>query len=421
MANTAVSQALTRLGDSLSIVGTAANAAIDARLTPDPTDLNLADYALGGLAEPIPAPIDLTAVIKNVDFGTPTVTDATGDATPLPNAPGLGTGEQLTTPFSAINGLLVRLSGTIGIPVDVGHVAVSIDVCWTATVDVGSCPGMMLIDPGRGTVPEVAPDDIPDLLPCAIDPDRGVFGVRTNEPRVSIPVVPPLVPMRASEIGKTCAYQLRATVRLRALGESVDIDLGPIPIPVPAVPIPTVLGVFSEVGYSLSKDGAKMFIVPTDVPVDAGAAIDALRDVQQILARVQTIDRVAGFLTGLGLLVNAVKPPIDTRHRLLFKQLTQARDLGDVAPDWRHRGWWDDHGAEDDIDSMILISVDQQLELFEDHDFEDTKVTARPSGTLFFVAVPDFHKMDEFEPADATVAGASDFSDQAHSLRFVPR
>lgn len=429
MANAAVAEALARLGEALSIVATAADAAIGARLTPSPTEVNLADFAIGGLADPVPAPIDLTAVIKNVDFGTPTIADDAGDVTPLPNAPGLGAGEQPTSPLSAVEGLLVRLSGTIGIPVDAGHVAVSADVCWTAAVDAGDCAGTLLVDPAPGTSPRppVPPvddevlDDAPDFLACPTDPDRGVFGLRTTEPAVSIPVVPPLVPMRASEIGKTCTYQLRSKVRLSALGESVDVELGPVPVPVPVVPVPTVLGVFSEVGYSLSKDGAKMFIVPADVPVSTEAAIDVLRDVQQVLAKVQSVGRVAGFLTGLGLLVNAVRPPIDTRHKLLFKQFDQTRDLGATAPDWRHRSWYDDHGAEDDIDSMILVSIDQKLEIFEDQDFEDTQVTATPSGTVFFVAVPDFHKMGDFQPADAVVDAPSNFSDEAHSLRFVPR
>lgn len=413
MSNQRVLDALTRLGDSLSLIATGGAAEITARLTPNLDDVNLADFALGGLAEPQLAPVDLTAVLKDVAFATPTV--AAGDETPLDNAPGLDPGDTLVNPLAAVEGMLFRLTGTIGIPVNVGHVSVSSERCFQAVVRDSQWGDQLLVQPASGDLP--GGNDW-----CISDPDQGVFGVTTAEPTITLPVVPPIVPMRASEIGKTCNYELTAKVRLWALGEGpVEVTIGPLVVPVPVLPVPTVLGVFSEVDYSLSKDGAKMFIVPADVPVDPELAIDQLRTVQSVLAKVQGLGRVAAFLAGVGSVLNTVRPPIDQRHKFLFKQFEQTKDLGDTASDWRHR-FGDDHGAEDDIDSAVLISIDQKVEMFEDQDFKDTKVVLEPSSQTFHVLVPDFHDMSSFSPADSNIeAGKNDFSDEAHSLRFVPR
>jgi hypothetical protein len=397
------------------LIATGGPAEITARLTPNLDDVNLADFALGGLAEPLPAPVDLTAVLKDVAFATPTVF-AAGDETPLDNAPGLDLGETLANPLAAVEGMLFRVTGTIGIPVNVGHVSVSAEVCFQAVVRDDQWGDQLLVEPASEGPP--AGNEW-----CISDPSKGVFGATTAEPTITLPVVPPLVPMRASEIGKTCNYEVTAKVRLSALGEGpVEVTVGPLIVPVPVVPVPTVLGVFSEVDYSLSKDGAKMFIVPADVPVDTQVAIDQLRTVQSVLAKVQGLGRVAAFLAGIGSVLNTVKPPIDQRHKLLFKQFDQTKDLGKTASDWRHRPWFDDHGAEDDIDSAVLISIDQKVEMFEDQNFKDTKVVLEPSSQTFHVLVPDFHDMSSFSPADANIdAGKNNFSDEAHSLRFMPR
>jgi len=96
-------------------------------------------------------------------------------------------------------------------------------------------------------------------------------------------------------------------------------------------------------------------------------------------------------------------------------------DLGDVAPDWRHRSWWDDHGAEDDIGSLLMLSLDRWVQLFEDQDFEDTQVDIRPSPTQFWIGIPDFRQMGTWIPGDAAVAsGEANFNDEAHSVRFQP-
>ena len=69
------------------------------------------------------------------------------------------------------------------------------------------------------------------------------------------------------------------------------------------------------------------------------------------------------MLAGLGSVLNALRPsPVGSKHKFVFTSLDEHGDLGELVPDWRHRSFFDDHGAEDDIGSLLMLSVDQRLE-----------------------------------------------------------
>lgn len=415
-----VKQALEALGQVLGLTAAVDGAVIKAGLIPDISTVDLKNFSPSGLSVPIVAPLRLSGAGKSVGFPTGAIVD--GDPTdpatrlvaePLPDAENLAApGAQPDSPLQAILGLLAGLEGTIPVGAFTpDFVTVTATVCWHVEPD-RACVGLLPLADGESVGGDVVADG-----------GRRCAAVST-ESSVELPVVPPLVPLKAASGTVTCTYHLSADVTLRALGIEHTQLVGPIDVPVPAIAVPTVLVVFSEVRYNTSKVRAKMVIVPTDVPVQQlQALIDTLNSVQSALANLTGLVRIVGLLTGLSSIVNALGPlPAGSKHKFIFTSLDETGDLGDVSSDWRHRTGWDDHGAEDDIDSLLMVSLDQRLELFEDQDFEDTEVDIEPSPSQFWIGIPDFHDIRACTPADATVTtSATNFSDEAHSLRFLPR
>lgn len=251
-------------------------------------------------------------------------------------------------------------------------------------------------------------------------------------PAVVAQRVPPARPARwrlKPEVHLTA--QTDEVPELAALGEerqTATTDLDALSVAVGALEVPSVLAAFSEVGYNLSKDGGRLVVVPTDVPVpNLDGLIATLNSVQKTIAKLKGLVGLAGLFTGLGnglsTLLKAIEVPAGSPHKLYFKSVNETRDLGKgFAPEWRHRRFQDDHGAEDDIDSLLLVSLDQRLELYEDQDFKDKKVDVAPSTSQFWIGIPDFHNIRKFTPSDGKVrASVTNFSDEAHSFRLRPR
>lgn len=243
-------------------------------------------------------------------------------------------------------------------------------------------------------------------------------------------------------------WLIEATVTLTAAESSLettrdDLEVAP-EVAVTALEVPTVLVVFSEVKYGL--DGGRLVIVPTNgaVQLDEGIVddleqlVNTLNDVQSVVSSLRKLKRFAEWSTGLPTgwkaLVDALSGRVTGNHKSIFASRDQCADLGDKdempegTNEWRDRGpsfgnpTGDDHGAEDDIDSLLMVSADQRLELFETAGFKDSKVEVDPSPSQFWIGIKDFHNVKNCEPAkDLVKAGVTDFSDQAHSLRFRPR
>jgi hypothetical protein len=415
-----IKQALEALGQVLGITAAVDGAVIKAGLVPDISTLDLKNFSLSGLSVPIVAPLRLSGAGKNVGFPTGAIVD--GDpadpatrlvADPLPDAADLSTpGAQPDSPLQTILGLLAGVEGSVPVGTFIpDFVTVTATVCWHVEPD-RDCVALLPLADGESVGGDVVTDG-----------ERKCAAVTTGS-SVELAIVPPLVPLKASSGTVECIYRITADVTLRALGVEHTQQVGPVDVPVPAIGVPTVLVVFSEVRYNTSKDGGRMVIVPTDVPVQQlQALIGTLNSVQSALANLTGLVRIVGLLTGLSSIINALGPvPAGSKHKLIFTSLDETGDLGAVASDWRHRPFWDDHGAEDDIDSLLMVSLDQRLELFEDQDFEDTEVDIEPSSSQFWIGIPDFHNVKSFTPADASVTTtATNFSDEAHSLRFLPR
>lgn len=85
-------------------------------------------------------------------------------------------------------------------------------------------------------------------------------------------------------------------------------------------------------------------------------------------------------------------------YKVVFTALDQADDLGKAEHDWRGRGWRDPHSAENDIGSLLMLSVDKLLELFESENYPDKKVTLAPSPTQYRIGVPRFGVIKECQP-----------------------
>ena len=417
----AITAALQALGSVLGLTATADGALIRAGLVPDIATVDLKNYATGGLAEPILAPIRLVGAVKNVDFptggiltGDPTDPATRLDAAPLPDAEDLSApGAQPNSPLQAVQGLLAGLEGTIPVGSFVPDLAtVTATICWRAAPHPNCLPLLAL---RRGESPVIDEIFDPGDRPCT---------ALTTSSQVEIPVLPPIVPLRAGGAVQ-CIYHVSADVTLRAFGVEHFVQVGPIDVPVPGIAVPTVFVAFSERSFNTGKDGARLVVVPTDVPVGSlNFLIETLNRIQSTLGSLTGFVRIVGLLAGLGSVLNALRPsPVGSKHKFVFTSLDEHGDLGELVPDWRHRSFFDDHGAEDDIGSLLMLSVDQRLELFEDQDFEDTRVDVRPSPTQFWIGIPDFHDVAAVTPPDAsgTSTGDEDFDDEAHSFRFQAR
>lgn len=415
----AIGEALDALGQVLGLTAVADGALIRAGLVPDVSTVDLKNFVSGGLSEPVLAPIRLAAAVKNVGFptgaivtGDPTDPATRLDAAPLPDAEDLTASPPPTpdSPLQIVQGLLAGLEGVIPVGMVVpDFVAVSATVCWRVV------PGDCDLPLGDGESPTGG----------VLDGDRKCTAITTGS-QVEIPVLPPIVPLKAGGAA-ACVYLVSADVTLQAFGVERSVQLGPIEVPVPGVAVPTVFVAFSERAFNTGKDGARLVVVPTDVPVQSlGVLIDTLNSVQSALGSLTGFVRIVGFLAGLGNVLNALRPsPAGSKHKFIFTSLDEHPDLGELVPDWRHRSFWDDHGAEDDIGSLLMLSVDQRLELFEDQNFStgDTRVDVTPSPTQFWIGISDFHDVTAVTPPDAEGSSTDDpdFDDKAHSFRFQPR
>lgn len=273
-----------------------------------------------------------------------------------------------------------------------------------------------------------------------------------HEFTANVLLAPPVVPMTRPPAKQAAEWLIEPDVTLTArpdkvpeldqLGERpqdfTPEDLKSLPVTAGPLEVPTIVVAFSETEYNTRSNKARLIIVPENVRVDqvegrlggaqdAQALIGALNDVRGVLDRLKGLGRLAELATGLSFgldkIVQAINAhPVGSKHKLVFKRLNEAKDLGKVEHDWRHRRFQDDHGAEDDIDSLLMVSVDQRLELFEDQNFRDTKVEIEPSRSQLWIGIPDFRDIKKADPSDARVtSGVTNFSDEAHSLRFRRR
>lgn len=409
-----VKAALEALGQVLGITASVKKGVLKAALVPDLSTVDLKNFSANGLSVPMVAPLRLSGVGKNVGFPTGRIVD--GDpaepatrlvADPLPDSADLSSPATVVeSPLQAVLGLVAGVEGTVPVGLFTpDFVTVTATICWRVQPD-RDCAGLLPLGPGE-----------------SFGDEEGCTAV-TTDPKLELPVPPPLVPLRTRSTVETCTFHLTAEVTLRALGAEHTQVVGPVDVAVPAIAVPTVLVVFSEMQYNTGKDGGRLVIVPSDVPVQSiQSLVDTLQALNSALAPLTGFVRIVGLLTGLNSLLNALRPvPAGSKHKLLFASLDETRDLGKVAPDWRHRPVIDDHGAEDDIASLLMVSVDQRVELFEHQKFKGPKIDARPSETQLWLGVPDFHDMTGFVPPDASVASdRTNFNDRAHSLRFAPR
>lgn len=270
-----------------------------------------------------------------------------------------------------------------------------------------------------------------------------------HEFTANVLLAPPVVPMTRPPAKQAAEWLIEPDVTLTARPDKVSEldqlgerpqdftpeDLESLPVTAGPLEVPTIVVAFSETEYNERSNKARLVIVPENVRVDQVEGrlrsakdvkvLDALKDVRDVLDRLKGLGRLAELATGLKIGLDTIietinAHPVGSKHKLVFKRLNEAKDLGKVEHDWRHRGpFVDDHGAEDDIDSLLMVSVDQRLELFEDQNFKDTKVEIEPSRSQLWIGILDFHDVKKAEPSDARVtSGVSNFSDEAHSLRF---
>lgn len=276
---------------------------------------------------------------------------------------------------------------------------------------------------------------------------RGDF----NEFTANVLLAPPVVPMTRPPATQAAEWLVEPDVTLTARPDTVPEldqlgerpqdftrdDLKGLPVTSGPLEVPTIVVAFSETEYNISSNKARLVIVPENVRVDQVEGrlrraedvkfIDALDDVRGVLDRLEGLGRLAELATGLKIGLKEIIGTINRhsfggKHKLVFKRLNEAKDLGKVEHDWRHRRGKDDHGAEDDIDSLLMVSVDQRLELFRDQNFRATKVEIEPSRSQLWIGIRDFRDVKKAEPSDARVTtDVTNFSDEAHSLRFRRR
>jgi len=304
-----------------------------------------------------------------------------------PNAPAAG------DVLSGIPGLLGQIAGTI-------PVLVSAPVTMSVTWEVRN--GDQVLAEGTGFL---APQGLAganiELIFAPVFKELGQEGVST--------------------------LTITATITLHALTESVVVMPPPLTVVVPDVGIPRVFVGFRHANFAPQSGGDSGFafvMVPGGYPFRTFDQLSQLlTTLQTTLANLHSFASIAGFLTGLGQLVDAVP----TQPSLQFRAADQIGDLEDVVFESH---WYGDYDADEEISSALFIGVPgSAFQLFNEDDFDDSdgRITLT-TGTQMWAALTSFSFTDQSHAGDAARPDSSvvdlnktvgdDYNDEAESVRF---
>ncbi len=232
------------------------------------------------------------------------------------------------------------------------------------------------------------------------------------------------------ELGKekSSTLTITATVTLHALTESVVITPTPLTVVVPDVGIPRVFVGFRHANFapqSVGDSGFAFVMVPGGYPFRTFDQLSpVLTTLQTTLSNLHSFVEIAGFLTGLGQLVDAVP----TQPSLQFRAADQIGDLEDVVFESHFLG---DYDADEEISSALFIGVPgSTFEIFNEDDFDasDGRITLT-TGTQMWAALKSFSFTDQGHADDAARPDSSvvklnqtvkdDYNDEAESVRFA--
>jgi len=169
------------------------------------------------------------------------------------------------------------------------------------------------------------------------------------------PPTPPLIP---------AVYFLYAKVKLTALGQSADCELGPIPLlQIPVLELPSVLAVFRDTAYQ----GKVLVCVPANgvvgsTPVSAasvGLLRQTLSKLQNLLGKINTLVGVAEWITGLSTLTAATASA--DGDKLAVSDVSGVVNLEDSIIE---HNWYGDYDWGDEASSAILVGAPDQTVAF---------------------------------------------------------
>jgi hypothetical protein len=232
------------------------------------------------------------------------------------------------------------------------------------------------------------------------------------------------------ELGQegTSTLTIVATVTLHALTESVTLPPLSLSVVVPDIGIPRVFVGFRHTNFAPQDSGDSGFafvMVPGSYPFRTFDQLSpVLTSLQTTLANLHSFVGIAGFLTGLGQLVDAVP----TQPSLQFRAADQIGDLEDVVFESH---WYGDYDADEEISSALFIGVPgSQFEIFNEDDFDDSdgQITLT-TGSQMWAALTSFVFTDQsqaegFAQPESSVVTISktirdNYNDEAESVRFA--
>ena len=232
------------------------------------------------------------------------------------------------------------------------------------------------------------------------------------------------------ELGQegTSTLTITATVMLHALTESITLPPLSLSVVVPDIGIPRVFAGFRHANFAPQDGGDSGFafvMVPGGYPFRTFDQLSGvLTTLQTTLANLHSFVTIAGFLTGLGQLIDAVP----TQPSLQFRAADQIGDLEDVVFESHLFG---DYDADEEISSALFIGVPRSaFQIFNEDDFDDSdgRITLT-TGSQMWAALTTFSFTDQSHAGDAARPDNSvvvlnhtvkdDYNDEAESVRFV--
>ena len=244
------------------------------------------------------------------------------------------------------------------------------------------------------------------------------------------PSIPLIFAPVFKELGQeaTSAFTITAKITLSAGGESVDVAPPPLTVTVPDLGLPRVAAMFRHSNFAPQSGGDSGFVF---VMVPGGYPFRTLDELSPVLTKLQTtlstlhsFVSIAGFLTGLGELVDA----LPAQPSVQFRAADSISDLEDVVFESH---WYGDYDADEEISSVILLGVpNSTFEIFNEDDFDDGdgKITLT-TGAQMWAALTSFSFHDQNEANDVAKPDMSvvsiskrigdDYNDEAESVRFT--